>query len=231
MFKKFTILYIIAFPFIIYLFCNICIKHCAPHYDPDYRGIRIQTYKWGEGDYFINQNMNPTNMSKDYFKSNNIIYIRNVSGKTPEKILAKHISSMIETEFLETANYLVNSYDIKGDLISTNQYYDGIEVYDLHIDELDVVIEVNRNNFASFFLSPYYLTIFDYKIFSNLFVDFAIIFMISFGISKLFFRIFIKSKKNVKFRALKEFLLISLSIIMAVSLFVGFSWLIINYLL
>lgn len=224
LFFKFLICYIIAIPFIIYLLCNICISHRGNDIIKEYDSTDIfimQTYKWNDGNYFMNQIENP-NISKDCFGNNEYIYIRNISGRSPEKVLSKHITDMIETEILNNT-CTVNAYRIEGKLSPTNKYCDGIKVFDLYINKLSVVSEVNRTNFADFLLPRYYLVIFDYKLFSNVLLDFVFILLCSIGIY-IFIKKIISNISIINSKIVKEIFLIFFSIFLSVLIFVIWAW-------
>lgn len=225
---KFVTCYFSVLPLITYLLCNFCVTNRVVRFiqeDSSKNRFIMQTYKWSDGNYFMSQGRNP-NIGNFY--NNKYIYIRNISGKSPEKVFSKYISGMIQTELLFNIE-TVNAYGVEGELIPTDEFCDSIKVFDLYVDRLYIVSQINRSNIGEVFLPLYELVILDYKIFSNIFLDFAFMLLCSGGIYTLINKI-INNLSSIDYKIFNDFVLIYFSIFFSVFLFLGFAYLIIKIL-
>lgn len=173
------VILILMIPIMLCLLSDIKIKGCVSgkieEDDPSNTYI-LQTYKWGEGNYFMTSIGNPNiniNDNEEYYIADNskIIYIRNILGNNFENLLSNSI--FIRNKFLPGNNG--SGYKITGNLISTNQSFNNSPIFDLYVETWDKLQGIDRTGFYMLTCPDYYLTIVDFKIFSNFIYDFILI--------------------------------------------------------
>lgn len=227
------LLLLLLSPFIMYIFINIKVSSCGSSIIKDTDPMNtyiLQTYKWGKGNYFMSEGLNyveskDDSSTIDKYKKNDrsIIYIRNLSGKNFEKSLGEHITDLIEVEMLEHNCYTVNSYRIEGNLINTYESIEDIPIYDLQISDWKILKEVQRKGLYAVILPNYYLTILDYKPFSNIFFDLLILLLLSISIYVAFMYMFF-NKTNICTKKMVDIILYFVSVAISVMLFIGFAY-------
>lgn len=239
-FKKLLLMFmflILLSPFVIYLLSNIKVRSSIYDYESlnyetlyDNNCMVIQTYKWDLGRYYISDLLVPNFNEYKFGKCKTsdgckIVYIRRILGNNFDRQLSDNIT--IEDELYPLNTYTVNAYKVSGYLIPTSQRFNDSPVCDLYVEKWDIIKEIQRNGFYELFSPNYYLAIVDFRLFSNLFYDVIIIYIISLLLYKLFS---VKLKLKLKNRHIKFVMLGLLSLILSTVALVSVAYLTIKLL-